>query len=80
MESKKVITPRQRVMLASKQGDAASGYHTSRTTKQQLSSQSPPTTNSRKAISAQNTIDQQLEIRAHLCLALAAKIEETDDI
>ena len=67
-------------MLASKQGDAASGYHTSRTTKQQLSSQSPPTTNSRKAVSAQNTIDQQLEIRAHLCLALAAKIEETDDI
>jgi len=48
LEAKKVITPRQKVMLGTKQIEPpSSGFQTTRAAKQ-IASQSPPTTGSRK--------------------------------
>lgn len=78
-EVKKVITPRQRIVLTAQNGalrkaDDAKGFGTAAAILQkQISSQSP---RARKGL----TQFQELELKSHLCLVIAAKIEETDDI
>lgn len=72
---KNVITPRQRITLgqngAVKKVDEVRSFGNAM--QKQISSQSPT---ARKVLSS----FQEIELKSHLCLVIAAKIEETDDI